>query len=354
MSQKDMEAALYQLQGQLRTQAVQQQQLQQQLAVAQAAAPTVAHAPAPVAVPHAHRVKIPAASNFAGTANHLDGWLREMRQQFDYYEYNADTVQVAMAAAQLRGSALDWWAALSSPEQSPLRSSFVAFEQALRARFQPINSAQTARLALDSLRQGAKQSVADYISSFRRLLVAVPDMSDADKVHRFVQGLRCAIQQPLIVHGVDTLDKAIAMASRVGSLGLYAASSAAAAAHSHGDAMDLSNIEGLEQQTDENSTGDPAAPVTRAELQAIRQLSQQQFKQLLNAMQYQRGAGAGNRGGKRPPFGRGDHRGPPRVPGLSDEQVRERLDGNLCFMCGEAGHRKYDCPQNKQKNQSGN
>lgn len=297
---------------------------------------------AAAAAPHAHRVKIPAASNFAGTANHLDGWLREMRQQFDYYQYTADDVQVAMAAAQLRGSALDWWAALPSAEQNPLRASFAAFEQALRARFQPINSAQTARLALDSLRQSAKQSVADYISSFRRLLVSVPSMSEDDKVHRFVQGLRSTIQQPLIVHGVDTLDKAIAMASRVGSLGQYAASSAAAAAQSHGDAMDLSNIEGLERQTDESSTEDSAAPVTRAELQKMHQ-------QLLAAMQQQRGSG-----GKRPPFGRGDRRGPPRVPGLTEQQVRERLDGNLCFVCGEAGHRKYDCPQNKQKNQSGN
>jgi hypothetical protein len=71
-------------------------------------------------------------------------------------------------------------------------------------------------------------------------------------------------------------------------------------------------------------------------------------KQLFAAMQHHRGGPS-----KRAPFGRGD-RGPLRVPGLSAQQVRERLDGGLCFVCGEAGHRKFDCPQNKSKNQSGN
>jgi hypothetical protein len=71
-------------------------------------------------------------------------------------------------------------------------------------------------------------------------------------------------------------------------------------------------------------------------------------RQLLNAMQQQRsGNGAGNRDGKRAPFGRGS-RGPPRIPGLSPQQVRERMDAGLCFLCGEAGHRKYGCPENKQ------
>jgi hypothetical protein len=331
MDAAQVQQAFVQMQAQLQQLQAAQQQQQQQAAAAPAASSV-------------RRAKIPAASNFAGTASMLDGWLREMRQQFDWYQYTADSEQVAMAAAQLRGVALDWWAAqLSSAEQSALRNSFSAFEQALRARFQPVNSAQTARLALDSLRQGAKQSAADYISSFRRLLVAVPDMSEADKVHRFVQGLRGSTQQHLIVHGVDTLDKAIAMAARVGSLGLFAASSAAAAGYSsssNSNAMDLTNIE-----SEEPDDGDDTAPVTRAE-----------FRQFLNAMQQQRQggmAGADQRGGKRPPFGRGDRRGVPRVAGLSEQEVRKRLDERLCFVCGEAGHRRADCPESKA-NQSGN
>jgi hypothetical protein len=290
-----------------------------------------------------HRTKIPAASNFSGTASTLDGWLREMRQQFDWYKYIADAEQVAMAAAQLRGNALDWWAAQLKPaEQAALRLSFAAFEQALRARFQPINSAKMARHALDTLRQGAKQPVHDYTSSFRRLLTPLPDMSEADRVHCYTRGLRPALQLRLVENDPATLDAAISLATRLGSLSQFAASSAPAGqsyGHGDGNAMDLSNIEGLEQT--DGGDDDAAAPVTRGELQKMQ-------RQLLNAMQQHRsGNGAGNRDGKRAPFGRGS-RGPPRVPGLSPQQVRERMDAGLCFLCGEAGHRKYDCPENKQ------
>ena len=312
--------------------------LQSQQAAA-AAAPVAPSAPAAL---RTQRAKIPAASHFQGSARHLDDWLREIKQQFEWYEYTADTVQVAMAAVHLKGVALDWWAALPASTLTTLRASFPAFEAALRSRFQPVNSAQTARLALDALRQGARQSVADYISSFRRLLVSVPTMSEEDRVHRFVQGLRGSVQQHLIVQGVSTLDAAISMAARVGSLGQFAAASGAAAA-ANGDAMDLAalgfdGIEGLEQDTD--SAGD--TPVTRAELQKMQQ-------QLLAAVQH-RGS---NNTAKRAPSGRGG-RGPLRVPGLSAQQVREHMDNGLCFVCGQSGHRKFDCPQNKNKHQSGN
>jgi len=338
---------------QTQQQMLQMQQQIQQLSQAllhqqQAAAAAAAAAAAPVvAAPPARtfRPKIPVASNFAGTAGLLDGWLLEMRQQFDYYQLLADAEQVGMAAAQLKGVALDWWGVqLSAADRAQYATSFVEFEKAIRARFQPINSAQTARLALDSLRQGAKQSIADYISAFRRLLVSVPNMNEEDRVHRFIQGLRQPAQSQLLIHGVATLDKAIEMAARVGSLALYAASSATAASGSnahgagHRDAMDLSGIEGLEQSTDGNDADDAAAPITRGEL-----------RKMLNAMQQQRSGGASNRGGKRAPFGRGGRSGgPPRISGLTEAQVKERLEGGLCFLCGEVGHRKFDCPENKQ------
>jgi hypothetical protein len=283
-----------------------------------------------------------------------------MQQQFEWYCYNSDAERVAMAAAQLRGTALDWWSTLASADKQTLVASFAAFEQALRTRFQPVNSAQTARLALDSLAQGAKQSVHDYTATFRRLLTAVPTMSEEDRVHRFVQGLRPSVRSLLLMQGVSTLDDAIKGAARIGSLGQYAASAGASSGNSSAASpMDLSVMQDLfaltgvapggpaEVNDDSDAdavAADPTTPVTRAELRQMHQ-------QLLNAMQQQRkGYGARRSGqGGRP-------RGPPRVSGLSEQQVRDRLDAGACFACGKQGHRKADCPSTKAdgQHQSGN
>jgi hypothetical protein len=351
----------------------QNQMLQQSVAAAPAAAASLAAQTVAAALAHAQsaavrappRTKIPAASNYAGSAHTLDNWLREMEQQFDWYGYNSHAERVAMAAAQLRGSALDWWHALSPDEKQPLRESFADFEQALRKRFQPVDSAKSARLALDQLAQGARQSVHDYTAHFRRLLTAVPSMSADDRVHRYVQGLRPAVRSLLLLQDVKTLDEAIASAARIGSLSQYASHASSSTGASTAGPMDLSSTVmrdlcalagtgisgGGEDDPSATDAGDAApsdaAPVTRAELRQMHQ-------QLLHAMQSQRRGEAGRSSGR---GGRPSGRGAPRVSGLSEQQVRERLDAGTCFACGKPGHRKADCPtagKGDSKQQSGN
>ena len=315
---------------------------------AAAAAPTSSGAPRP---------RIPPASHYAGSAVALDNWVREMTQQFAWYRIVAPEERVAMACAQLRGPALDWWSTLPAATSAELSQSERRFVQALRERFQPVDSAQTARLALDSLRQGPKQSVHDYTSDFRRLLAAVPDMSEADRVHRFVQGLRAPVQAQLLVHGVKTLDEAIAMAARVGSLSLFAASSAAAAAHSsapRGDAMDLSVLgfgldapevavpeASMRAAESEAADGSAGSAVGRA-MSEMRQMHQQ----LLHVMQQQQQPSS--RRAKQPRAG-GDRR-LPVVDHLAPRQVREYMEAGKCFGCGQTGHSSRHCPQSRQSN----
>jgi len=321
------------------------QQQQQQLA-AQHLQLAVA-APVAAAAPRAPQPRIAPAPTYSGSAATLDVWLREMRQQCSFYQLHDDAARLVFLCAQLRGGALEWWDTLPSPTRDECSLSLAAFEAALRKRFQPVNAADTARTQLDALRQGSKQSVHDYTSAFRRLLASVPDMSAADQLHRYLFGLRPALQTQLRIAGVTTLNAAIEAASRIGAIGQFAAGSAAsadyAAAQGGGNAMDLSelqldSIEGLEpSQTGASDAADDAAPISRAE-----------FRQLLHAMQQQRGGPASKGDGKRAPFGRGS-RGPPKVSGLSPEEVRKRLDAGACFACGQTGHRKADCPS-KQGN----
>lgn len=74
---------------------------------------------------------------------------------------------VEFAGSRLRGAALDWWLALSAAELTAIGDAS-ALASALRARFQPVTAARTAREQLDKLQQGAR-SINDYIADFQRI-----------------------------------------------------------------------------------------------------------------------------------------------------------------------------------------
>jgi hypothetical protein len=333
--QQQHEAALAAMQAQLAAMAQQQQQQ--------------SPSPPPVAVPGGGPTappvrllqgpRMPAPPAYDGSAAQLDGWLNELQRQFRYYEYASDAQKLHLATAFLSGAAHDWHTHLAAQP-----TSWAAFVAGLRQRFQPVTSAQTARNELDALRQG-NSPVNDFIAAFRRLLVLVPDMSEADRLHRFLHGLRPGIAAHLRVHGINRMDAAIEMAARIGALGEQtqsAPSSGATGAHSNPAhvpmEVDVLGIEGLEQETSASSgaEGDTAsknAPVTRAE-----------FQQLLNALQQHRSAPTKGGGGSSRPQQR---RGPPQIPHLTPVQVQEYMAAGKCFGCGSKEHQSRQCEKRK-------
>jgi hypothetical protein len=327
------------------------QQMQQQIVSLQQ---QLAHQP-PLA-PHSQaapqrvdRPRLPPPAQYDGrSAAALDSWLRELQQQFEWYGTNDDVSQIRFGAALLKGAALDWWSSLSDAGASPdstKPTTFANFALRLRGRFQPINSAQTARLQLDDLRQGPKQAVQDYISAFRTLIVHVPDMSEGDRVHRFLRGLRPNIATQLRVNGVSTLDASIAMAARVGSIveqgatmsfgssssSSHAAASTASSSSNHD--MDCSNIEGLDAET---SSSEGSTPVTQAQLLAM-----------FNSMRNERGSNRST--------SKSSKSGGTDVASaigkrfkMSSEQVREHFEKGQCFNCHESGHSSRSCSKPKK------
>lgn len=324
------------------------QQMQQQIVALQQALQQYQAPPAPAAAPRVERPRLPPPAQYDGrSAVALDGWLRELQQQFDWYRTTDDAGRLQFAGALLKGVALDWWASLSdssssaSPAESARPTTYAEFVARLRARFQPINSAQTARVQLDELRQGPKQSVHEYISAFRALLVRVPDMSEGDRVHRFLRGLRATVATQLRVQGVSTLDAAIAMAARVGSIAEFGASTpmgnapasaAAAAAATGADDMQLDNIEGLDRET--SAPEGSATGVTQAQLLA-----------LINAMRSERGS---NRTKESKSGGKDVTAAIAKRFKLTPEQVREHFDKNQCFNCDGVGHSSRACTKPKK------
>ena len=87
--------------------------------------------------------------------------------------------------------------------------------------------------------------------------------------------------------------------------------------------MDLSNVEGLEQDTGDDG----------------REEKIEQMMELLNALQRGRPAGASSSRG--PPF----ERRLPRISHLTEAQVRERMAAGACFGCAKKDHRSRECPK---------
>jgi hypothetical protein len=260
----------------------QQQALNQQMnaaiAAAVAAAVPLAAAPAAAAPFAAARAaRLPPPALFEGVSAKLDEFIADIEQQVAWYTLPAGDI-VRFAGGFMRGAARDWHTTLA-----PQPADWASLVLALRARFQPVNSAENARAKLLALSQG-KQSVNDYIDAFRRLLVRVPTMSDDDRFHQFRRGLRPAIALQIDMQGITTLDAAITRAAQIGGR-LENAQAASSGSNSGSAPMELDNIEGLEGDT--NATNNADAPVT-----------QSQFKLLLAAMQDNRrggrGAGAGS------------------------------------------------------------
>ena len=328
-------AALQLMQQQIEHQATQMLHLQQQLQQQQPQQQQQQQQPqqAPQRLPPAPR--LPPPPSFDGKASTLDAWVADMEQQFEWYGAQAEGDRMRFATGFIAGSARDWWTATP---QAARPATWTAFLAALRKRFQPVTSAETARAKLAALQQG-KASIHDYVTVFRQLLVAVPTMSEDDRLFAFTRGLRPAIATQLRVHGVKTTDAAIEMATRVGSLGelagLTAAKGSAAASSSvNVEDMMLDNIEGLEASTNEGASSASAA-VTQAQLQEI-----------LNALRTDRSP---NRSYASSPKARDVTSAIGKRFKLTPEQVREHFDKNQCFNCDGIGHSSRSCSKPPKK-----
>jgi len=323
-------------------------QMQQQLFALQQQQQLVAAAPLAAAAPRRESPRLPPPTTFDGRATSLDAWLSELQRQFDWYGMQQDAERLRLAGGFLSDAAQDWWAHLDAAARP---TAWTGFVDALRRRFQPVTTAESARASLRALVQG-KLPVNDYIAQFRRLLVHVPDMAEADRLFHFTQGLRPAIATHLRVQGVARLDAAIDMAARVGSaLGdatALAAPGGPSSSAGHHAPMELDALHefGLAATaTAGSSSGGSTA--RESGTQAL-------LQQLLSALREERRGGRGASTTGRSPGGAGTSshrsgvRGLPRVPHLSPLQVQEYMDQGKCFGCGSKDHAARACPKRKE------
>ena len=106
----------------------------------------------------------------------------------------------------------------------------------------------------------------------------------------------------------------------------------------------LGGVEGLEQETADGAGASGPAPSTSAPV------SRAEFDEMLNALKQFRHAGKPHSGGGGPraPFAAREGPRPlPRIPHLSEAQVREYMAAGKCFNCAKTDHSSRSCPGRK-------
>jgi hypothetical protein len=179
-------------------------------------------APAPLG-PHAGGIlKTPKPDTFAGHGrdrNNVDDWLFSVNNYFaSLAVMPTDRQRIAYVGSLFTGPARKWHRLYSYPQlQNPAQPvAYADFVAGFRAVFGPVNATSKARDRLDGLKQTG--SVQAYTSAFREILLEIPDMSAADRLHRYVTGLKTHIQQQVQVQNPTTMDGAIQIADRLDAI----------------------------------------------------------------------------------------------------------------------------------------
>lgn len=82
----------------------------------------------------------------------------------------------------------------------------------LRSQFAPISEVQLARDKLAVLKQ--TKGVNPYAYEFRRLILLLPVLPDAEYIDRFIRGLKIPVSREVTLREPTTLDEAIRIAER--------------------------------------------------------------------------------------------------------------------------------------------
>ena len=308
--------------------------------------PAAAAAAAPRAERTVELPRIRQPSTFAGTMGFgVDDWVSEMVQQFAYYgsRFADGGTRVRFAASYFTGAALHWW------EREADRAAIVEwsiFVARLHTRFRPVQAAMLARQRLGKLSQRAGQSVNQYTSSFQVTLTPVVDMSDADQVHHYVNGLIGAVAAKVWERHPATLKEAIDYAVSIEAMGHYGRAAMAPSGGYRGSSynggssssqstsapMDINHLgqEDMESKYDEPPVADRQFNVMNTMLSKLESLELR-----LNAFNQSSPSGSS--------APRTHDRS--RIPDLKPGDIARMQKEGRCFRCKETGHMKNECPR---------
>jgi len=162
--------------------------------------------------------KTPKLEPFIGKKGEdLTAWLFQAEEQFSLLNITEDDLRIRIAGMAFRGAAKTWYHSVRSPTlpDTERLTSWELFKTALTEQFSPVDPIKVARDQLADLRQ--EGSVREYTSQFRHLCTAIKDISEAEKLDRYVRGLKPRTRREVELRepAVRTFAEASKIAERV-------------------------------------------------------------------------------------------------------------------------------------------
>src|SRR5690349_2627764 len=126
-------------------------------------------------------------------------WLFKMNLWFNAsgIAYNQ---RVNQAALLLENHALTWWMARCNQGNQPIH--WTNFSDQITRQFEVADTDRKAREELKNLRQIGR--VSDYTAAFTNLTLTIPDLSEAEKFNRYLEGLKPEIRNEIRLRQVPT------------------------------------------------------------------------------------------------------------------------------------------------------
>ena len=129
---------------------------------------------------------------FHGRRNEsVDVWIFKMEEYFRLCKLTDPKEQTDYGASFFKDNAAVWWR--NRRQGNTPMPEWIDVKKALVAQFKPVNSNKIARDRLASLRQ--TKSVQSYTYAFQSTILEIEDISESEKLDRYVRGLKERIRQ---------------------------------------------------------------------------------------------------------------------------------------------------------------
>jgi hypothetical protein len=146
-----------------------------------------------------------------------DVWLFQFNQYSDIAGVPVNT-RAKLAATYLEGKAATWWRNLvmQTVDHNADNITWEAFQNELINMFKPVNSKKIARDKLAMLKQ--TNSVAKYNFDFTQLCLEINDVSESEKLDKYIRGLKDRIRVEVELAEPTALAQAMSKAQRIDNI----------------------------------------------------------------------------------------------------------------------------------------